>query len=87
MRKFMTLKIFPALALTVLAQITINLYDTKSRNKGYVKVSPRTGAVDVYDEKSNRVGYGKIQGNQLQLFKPNGERQLTGQPAVRGDKR
>jgi hypothetical protein len=78
----MTHRIIPALALSLLVQVTINLYDNKSRDAGYAKVNPRTGNVDLFDAKSNRLGYGKIQGNQLQLYKNNSERVLTGRPAT-----
>jgi len=37
----MNLTIIPALALGLLAQVTINLYDPKSRDAGYVRVNPR----------------------------------------------
>lgn len=70
-----------ALALGVLAQVTINLYDPQSRNAGYARVNPKTGSVDIYDPSGKRLGYGRVQGKDLDVFKPDGERLLTGKPA------
>ena len=75
------------LALSLLAQIasaqTVNLYTPSGKNAGYARVNPKTGSVDIYDSGGKRLGYGKIQGKgNIELYKPNSERLLTGKPAA-----